>query len=138
MLLLEVRLSRKSKRQVTRSMDGHERTQRSERRSLGPVKKSCKCPYVIWWGPPPMDKLTTQLPLEHRVREEHSTAILEVKLFAILLLACFPVLGIEPRACAYFASILPVSNCFQPRAMLFKLIFNCEPKALRTTTSINS
>lgn len=62
MLLLEVRLSRKSKRQVTRSMDGQERTQRSERRSLGPVKKSWKCPCVLSWGHLPWINSQTQLP----------------------------------------------------------------------------
>lgn len=36
MLLFEARLSRKSNRHVTKSMDGQDRMQRSERRSLGP------------------------------------------------------------------------------------------------------
>lgn len=36
MLLLEAKLSLKSSRQVTRSMDGQDRMQRSDSRSLGP------------------------------------------------------------------------------------------------------
>lgn len=37
MLLLEAKFKRKSNKHVTKSIEGHERMQRSERRSLGPA-----------------------------------------------------------------------------------------------------
>lgn len=39
MLLLEAKLSLKSSRQVTRSMEGQDRMQRSDSKSLGPEKR---------------------------------------------------------------------------------------------------
>lgn len=40
MLLLEAKLSLKSRRQVTKSMDGQDKMQRSDSKSLGPEKKN--------------------------------------------------------------------------------------------------
>lgn len=39
MLLLEAKLSRKSSRQVTKSMEGQDRIQRSDSKSLGPEER---------------------------------------------------------------------------------------------------
>lgn len=39
MLLLEAKLSLKSRRHVTKSMEGQDKMQRSESKSLGPAKK---------------------------------------------------------------------------------------------------
>lgn len=49
MLLLEAKLSLKSSRQVTRSMEGQDRMQRSDSKSLGPedTKGKAQCRSVI-------------------------------------------------------------------------------------------
>lgn len=50
MLLLEAKLSLKSKRQVTKSMEGQDKMQRSDSKSLGPEKRHKKVSqaWAVW------------------------------------------------------------------------------------------